>query len=103
SSSTNSAEIRPQSAGSDIPWAPSTRYTVTIDGTKLLDANNNAIGGSVVFSFVTGTAAVWAQLSEQLLPASVSPSTVQVLNGSAPLAGLVAYDPATQRVSFTPA
>jgi methionine-rich copper-binding protein CopC len=126
SASTFSAEVRPQSAGSDIPWAASSRYTVTVDGTKLLDGHGNALGGSVVFSFVTGSAAdstpptlvtssplngatgvprsgaLWAQLSEQLLPASVSASTVQVLNGSAPLSGSVSYDPATQRVSFTP-
>src|SRR5581483_7106506 len=51
---------------------------------------------------VARNAQLWAQLSEQLLPASVNSNTVQVLSGTSPLAGAVSYDPATQRVLFTP-
>jgi methionine-rich copper-binding protein CopC len=126
SSSSFSADIRPQMGGSDISWAPNSRYTVIIDGTKLLDSHGNAVGGSVIFSFATGAAAdstapayvtsnplngatgvqrgaaLWAQLSEQLNPSSVNATTVQVLNGATPLPGAASYDAATQRVIFTP-
>lgn len=127
SSATHTAVIRPQSAGADISWQANARYTLQLDGSKFLDANNNAVEGSWVLSFVTGSATdstppalvtsdptngatgisrsatIWAQLSEQISPASVSASTVRVLDGAAQLPGSVAYDPATRRVSFTPA
>ncbi|MBK7862118.1 MAG: Ig-like domain-containing protein [Archangiaceae bacterium] len=124
---TFTAVIRPQSAGANIPWVASTRYTVTVDGSKLLDSNGNAVGGRTVFSFVTGTvsdstpptltssdpgngatgvsrtAALWGQLSEPLSAASVSAATVRVLDGTTALPGQVSYDAATRRVQFSPA
>lgn len=127
SAATATAVIRPQSAGSDIPWAANTRYTVSIDGSKLTDANGNAVAGSLVFSFVTGSAndttaptlvasdpgngatgisrsaTIWGELSEPINASSVSSSTVRVLDGAQQVAGLVAYDAATRRVTFTPA
>lgn len=126
SASTYTAVIRPQSAGVDIAWAANARYTVQVDGSKLLDSNGNAVPGTIVFSFVTGSAndttaptlvttdplngatgisrsdALWGQLSEQLSAASVSSATVRVLDGAAQLPGAVWYDPSNRRVVFTP-
>lgn len=125
-SATRTAVVRPQAAGADIAWSASRRYTLSIDGTKLADANGNAIGGSRVTSFVTGTAndatgptvtstapangatgvsrtnPLWAEFSEPVSAASVNGTTVRVLDGATALPGTVRYDPGSRRAYFDP-